>query len=349
MVCSMVPNHGHHGLVLSAIGLVAFLHLGEAGTHLDAPWFHWQGGKVHFYFQGMENADRRVMRAAMRIIERKTCLTFKEEKGPLAGHHLRIQGSQTPCLSGPGSVPTFSATVGATPPNRTEVVLQSYYQLADSARCVNESRGGLMHELFHVFGVMHTQKRQDRNRHVKILKENIQDPFEFSYDICHECKDYGVPYDCDSIMHFGTETFSLGKPTMEAQHDGCDLRWVGAAFDGRHGREVGSPSDWLLLNRIGDRLCSPSAAKARPRTSPTPRTTRRPRTSKAPRTTTTRRTTRASRTTRRSVAKTNSRPARPAKASRRPKATRRPSQRKPRTGERALPAPWKRRPRPNRN
>ena len=25
-------------------------------------------------------------------------------------------------------------------------------------------RGGLLHELFHVFGVMHTQKRPDRDR-----------------------------------------------------------------------------------------------------------------------------------------------------------------------------------------
>jgi hypothetical protein len=34
----------------------------------------------------------------------------------------------------------------------------------------------------------------------------------------------GVPYDCDSIMHFGTETFSLGRPTMEARDKDCDLR-----------------------------------------------------------------------------------------------------------------------------
>ena len=36
----------------------------------------------------------------------------------------------------------------------TQVVLESYYQLADSERCVAESRGGLLHELFHVFGVI---------------------------------------------------------------------------------------------------------------------------------------------------------------------------------------------------
>ena len=85
-----------------------------------------------------------------------------------------------------------------------------------------------------------------------MLKENIQDRFEFSYDICYECKDYGlkqacshpifinfevkllfmlcesaatgIPYDCDSIMNFGTETFSLGKPTMESVDPDCDLK-----------------------------------------------------------------------------------------------------------------------------
>ena len=34
-----------------------------------------------------------------------------------------------------------------------QVILESYYQLADSDRCVAESKGGLLHELFHVFGV----------------------------------------------------------------------------------------------------------------------------------------------------------------------------------------------------
>ena len=39
----------------------------------------------------------------------------------------------------------------------------------------------------------------------------------------------GVPYDCSSIMHYGTETFSVGgeeKPTMIRRHDDCDLRLV---------------------------------------------------------------------------------------------------------------------------
>merc|ERR1712059_2947 len=241
------------GLVLVLLGSLGELY---AGTHLDEPWFRWRGGRVPFYFQDMNNPDRRVIRNAMKSIERKTCLRFLEKRGPISGHHLLVTGSKTTCLSGPGGVPRFSATVHAVEPNMTQVMLESYFQLADSSRCVDESRGGLLHELFHVFGVMHTQKRPDRDRHVNILKRNIKDEYEHSYDICYECNDFGVPYDCDSIMHFGTETFSSnGRPTMAARDSSCDLRWVGAAFDGRHGSQVASDWDRELLRRIASRLC----------------------------------------------------------------------------------------------
>jgi len=261
-------------LFLSTLFLL--LAIAEAGTHLDEPWFRWRDGNVNFYFKDMTNADRRVMRNMMRMIEQRTCLRFREQRGPLTGHHLLVRGSSTTCLSGPGGRPRFSATVHAVEPNMTQVILESYYQLADSDRCVAESKGGLLHELFHVFGVMHTQKRADRDRHVRVLKENIKDKFEHSYDICYKCKDYGVPYDCDSIMHFGTETFSLGRPTMEARDSSCDLRWVGAAFDGRHGSSIASPWDWELLKRIAARLC-PAATSTNSRRPTSGGNQRRPR------------------------------------------------------------------------
>ena len=78
-------------------------------------------------------------------------------------------------------------------------------------------RGGLLHELFHVMGVQHTQERPDRDRfenervhisfnlpthkhkhkpalhfrHVEVLKENIKDMYEYSYAVCQDCQDYG--------------------------------------------------------------------------------------------------------------------------------------------------------------
>lgn len=321
----------------------------EGGTHLDKHWFRWKDGRVPFYFQNMENADRRVIRTAMKSIERKTCLRFEEEEGPLSGHHLVVKGSQTSCLSGPGGVPTFSAAVAAIPPANKQVVLQSYFQVADSQRCVNESRGGLLHELFHVFGVMHTQKRTDRDRYVRVLRENIMDQLEYSYDICEECKDYGIPYDCDSIMHSGTETFSTGKPTMERKDQSCDLRWVGAAFDGRHGSEIASKWDWELLRRIASKLCSSTTGKNKEEASQI-RTTSKPkmtRTTKSSAKVQNRRNQNRTKETKKGGRTTPSRP----EATRKPKANIKGTSKntsskklKPSSRQKELPAPWRRRP-----
>merc|ERR1712106_679343 len=123
-----------------------------------------------------------------------------------------------------------------------------------------EARGGLLHEMFHMFGVMHTQMRTDRDKYINVYKNNVQRFYRREYDICSECNDHGVPYDCSSIMHYGAETFSTGNWTMRPKKKSCDLRWVGSAFDGRGATK----SDWLLLNRISKELCSGSSKK-RPR------------------------------------------------------------------------------------
>ena len=133
-----------------------------------------------------------------------------------------------------------------------QVILFSSYQLADKRVCWPENRGGLLHEMFHLFGVMHTQMRADRDNYINILSKNIQPAYRQEYTVCEECNDYGVPYDCSSIMHYGAETFSTGQWTMSAKSDKCDLRWVGAAFDGRGA----SKNDWLLLRRISRNMCS---------------------------------------------------------------------------------------------
>ena len=58
----------------------------------------------------------------------------------------------------------------------------------------------------------------------------------------------GVPYDCDSIMHFGTETFSLGRPTMEARDSSCDLRWIQWSYGQSWQLPTGG---WALLLMVG--------------------------------------------------------------------------------------------------
>jgi len=230
----------------------------DGGGHLDRPWFRWRDGVIPFTFQQIDALDREVVKDTMALIEQRTCLRFQERSFAPSGHRLVVQGAKKSCLRAADGVPTFSAVVIGGSGDLKEVVLQIKNRLADSPQCVEKIRGGLLHELFHVMGVQHTQERPDRDRHVEVLKENIKDMYEYSYAVCQDCQDYGVPYDCSSIMHYGTETFSIGGqdyPTMKRKHSDCDLRWVGAAFDQRHGSEVASPSDWELLRRVAARLC----------------------------------------------------------------------------------------------
>ena len=71
----------------------------------------------------------------------------------------------------------------AEPPRNQKVIVYSAYKLADKRECWAENRGGLLHEMFHLFGIMHTQMRSDRDEHITILRQNIQRQFSQEYDV----------------------------------------------------------------------------------------------------------------------------------------------------------------------
>lgn len=118
-------------------------------------------------------------------------------------------------------------------------------------------KGTIMHEIMHAIGFWHEQSRPDRNQYVEVLWENILDGMVI-LRLLHSCKripwkpavrshnqakivtyvrcsgeahnfnkyDRGrvdtlqVPYDYDSIMHYGKDGFSKnGKPTLRSIKD----------------------------------------------------------------------------------------------------------------------------------
>lgn len=70
--------------------------------------------------------------------------------------------------------------------------------------------GIVVHELGHVIGFWHEHTRPDRDRHVSIVRENIQPGQEYNFlkMEVQEVESLGETYDFDSIMHYARNTFS---------------------------------------------------------------------------------------------------------------------------------------------
>uniref|UniRef100_A0A671LF16 Metalloendopeptidase n=1 Tax=Sinocyclocheilus anshuiensis TaxID=1608454 RepID=A0A671LF16_9TELE len=90
----------------------------------------------------------------------------------------------------------------------------------------------VQHELLHALGFHHEQNRSDRDKHIKILFENIKP----------ETNNRATPYDYKSVMHYSRKAFSRNnEPTMIPIPDGNVV--IGEA------RSM-SRNDILWINRL---------------------------------------------------------------------------------------------------
>ena len=108
-----------------------------------------------------------------------------------------------------------------------------------SAKLKKTWKGVFMHEMFHVFGIAHTQRRKDRDEFINIKLNNIKRDAEPQYDKCTECTVSG-PYECNSIMHYSPRQGAInGKPTMTGKAASC------TSF----GNDEPTANDWIALRK----------------------------------------------------------------------------------------------------
>ena len=105
--------------------------------------------------------------------------------------------------------------------------------------------GVVRHEFLHVFGLMHTQTRPDRDDFVTVNEENIIEGQKSQYKKCTNCDTLKVPYECNSIMHYDTysDAISRRKPTMTpVDKNKCDIN---------PGNDL-TALDWQLLRKAAN-------------------------------------------------------------------------------------------------
>jgi len=108
-----------------------------------------------------------------------------------------------------------------------------------------------LHEIFHAFGITHTQRRTDRDKYIKVIYDNIEEEMKSQYEVCEHCEILkNSPYECDSLMHYQDTTFSIDsdhKKTMISINEKLCPSKVLTSIN-----EHATKNDWNMLRfRLG--------------------------------------------------------------------------------------------------
>jgi len=199
----------------------------------------------YFWNDGVTPETKTVIKKIFDEFENKACISFVEENQRESKKQLRIDISGNTCSRWSCST---SGSVGGRSPmvlwmDRPPGVFLWHRRLFDHV---------FKHEVFHVFGITHTQRRKDRDDYVQMNWDNIiYGKDNYQYQKCEHCKvPEGVPYECNSIMHYEQDTYKkMNKgPTMYGKKAGAP-NFCSKNF--QVSREP-TANDWLSLNvRLG--------------------------------------------------------------------------------------------------
>ena len=82
-----------------------------------------------------------------------------------------------------------------------------------SSDCIeNENGGSVVHEFIHAWGFYHEHTRPDRDKYVKVHRENVMDGKWKNFKKQEDSCTFGVPYDGNSIMHYSSKAWL--KPNL---------------------------------------------------------------------------------------------------------------------------------------
>ncbi|XP_055356116.1 uncharacterized protein LOC129601344 [Paramacrobiotus metropolitanus] len=157
------------------------------------------GKNIPYAIEGFSPEQKQVIKKALRIIEWRTslCITFKKRKQER--EYIQFYPGRS-CKAHIGYVFGHAAKV----------------QLHTD--CF--SSGIIQHEILHTLGMFHEHNRPDRDQYISLIEHNIRtDLDKRNYEILPRMATYGMPYDVDSIMHYGNgvEISKKGRTAIVAK------------------------------------------------------------------------------------------------------------------------------------
>ncbi|KAH8267482.1 hypothetical protein KR018_007249 [Drosophila ironensis] len=181
----------------------------EARNGLRNETYRWPNRIVYYYINRDIDTDHRnhILRG-IRIIERNSCLVFKEATTDQE-YYINVTSEAGGCYSYVGHLNVVQ-----------QLNLQNY---ALDVGCFR--LGTIVHEFLHALGFYHMQSTWDRDDYVRIAEENIIEGREnnFSKHDNETVDNYGEAYDYESVLHYTAYAFSKnGEMTIVPLQEGAE-------------------------------------------------------------------------------------------------------------------------------
>uniref|UniRef100_A0A1L8DQ68 Metalloendopeptidase n=1 Tax=Nyssomyia neivai TaxID=330878 RepID=A0A1L8DQ68_9DIPT len=179
----------------------------DSRTGLLNPRYRWPDNIVYYEYAAELDAEQRAwVDLGLKNMTDHTCLTFVPRTTQT--DYVYVTRSGSGCFSSLGRVG-----------GRQTLNLQNNTPGNGCWRF-----GTVVHEFIHALGFHHSQVANNRNDYVIIKWENIQSGTEGNFVLMDSTTSsmYGLPYDYDSVMHYGPTAFSInGEDTIVARQEGA--------------------------------------------------------------------------------------------------------------------------------
>merc|ERR1711974_197476 len=187
----------------------------------------------------LSGAEKTLVRRTLQGLQAKlnSCIRFVESS---SGDRIFVKNNGGGCWS----------SVGHQEKTYQELSLQS-------GGCMHA--GIIEHEFLHAIGLYHHQSRSDRDYYVKIIWGNIPEKVRHNFNKYSSTvvNHFNLPYDFQSVMHYGGADFGNGRTTIQTldptkqnvigQRNGVsagDIELLKKMYTCEANTGIGCPDDW---------------------------------------------------------------------------------------------------------